>query len=561
MFISFCNYISMIGFYLTYRDIFGTTPVDTIETLLLKIPSRFFISVISFINSNLYFDNSIENQKFILLKFFERQPVDTQNALIKNWNDCKKRIKYIFPLFNNLTLINNILLDYRVDSSKDDLTPEEELDILKVILLNNQNLDKTFPDENNFIRKFWRQALPQFEFNYNKNFVTSIQLSENIFEYLKTEYPKQYKEYLKYSNVHSAKEFIKNIIQFYLNGYNKQGRLFYSSFSVDLVKKNPLLENFIIEIINFDSKEFKKKKKDKYFKGLRENPIIKDEKNNYNIFNWNFIVDKFYQGLVFDFHKNTSLQSSMRFDDFKSILGIQFSEKVFFKNLLRRIYPENTDDVVLLCSDEKPDYDFDFYIRINNKILLIEFKDYLMPDLVKYGKSDKVIDYFHSRFVSNENKKKGISQLLYQIKKIDTNIKVYEDLNINKERLMIFPIIIYTDNSFMVPGINRYLDKIFRKKLQASKNDFFLVHILTMISSEFFIEQFEFLKENKTILPSLIHSYYNLKCYYEHAAKTEVNVNTTLKAESAFEQLLSTRFAISKKNSSPLVKEIYEKYK
>lgn len=551
----------MIRIYLTYRDIFETTQVDKIETLLLKIPSRFFISVISFINSNLYFDDSIENQQFILLKFFERQPVDIQNALIKKWNDCKQRINYIFPLFNNLTLINNIILDYRIDSSKNDLTPEEELNILKVILLNNQNLDTTIPKENNFIRIFWRHTLPQFEFNYNKNFVSSIYLSESIFDYLKSEYPKQYKEYLRYSKVSSAKEFIKNIILFYINGYNKQGKLFYSSFSVDLVTKNALLENFIIDIINFNSKEFSKKKKDKYFKGLRETPIIKDEKNNYNIFNWNFIVDKFYQGLVFDFYKNTSLKTNMRFDDFKSNLGVQFSEKVFFKNLLKKIYPKNTDDVVLLCSDEKPNYDFDFYLRIENKILLIEFKDYLMPDLVKYGESEKMIDYFQSRFVSNEDKKKGISQLLYQIKKIDSNIKVYEDLKINKERLIIFPIIIYTDNSFMVPGINRHLDKIFRKKLQLTKNDFFSVHILTMISSEFFIEKFKFLKENNTFLPSLIHSYYNLKCYYEHAAKTEANVNTIIKAESSFEQLLLYKFSNKKRNNLFLVKEIYEKYK
>lgn len=185
-----------------------------------------------------------------------------------------------------------------------------------------------------------------------------------------------------------------------------------------------------------------------------------------------------------------------------------------------------------------------------------------MPDDVKKGTSEKIVQYLDSRFVSNEDKKKdkmkGVSQLINQIEKLNINFNLYENLDYDKNQIIIFPIIIYTDSSFMVSGINNYLNKVFRTKILEKKLDAYSVHILTMISTDFFIEKFDYLKTNSKALPSLIHSYYNLKICYNKCAK---NANDIIHAQSSFEHILSHKFKPFKKLETTLLNELLEKYK
>jgi len=110
----------------------------------------------------------------------------------------------------------------------------------------------------------------------------------------------------------------------------------------------------------------------------------------------------------------------------------------------------------------------------------------------------------------------------------------------------------------MVPGINNYLNNVFKTKLKEKNLDNYSVHILTMISIDFFIANFDYLKTNFKVLPSLIHSYYNLKICYNKCAR---NANDIIHAQSSFEHILSHKFKPFKKSETTLLNEIFEKYK
>ena len=61
----------------------------------------------------------------------------------------------------------------------------------------------------------------------------------------------------------------------------------------------------LFEQFEIDIKEYQLKYSDdkKNYSGLKDKPILKSNQDTYIVFNWNFITNKLYNGLVFDFYK------------------------------------------------------------------------------------------------------------------------------------------------------------------------------------------------------------------------------------------------------------------
>lgn len=111
--------------------------------------------------------------------------------------------------------------------------------------------------------------------------------------------------------------------------------------------------------------------------------MYKIEVDTYLVLNINLLVDKLYQGLIFDFWnivkenggQNLKGEVIKGFDDFKSILGEEFSEPELLYDIMNKSF---TSDAVKIEGRimkangiiGEPDY----YARIDNSILFSSTK-------------------------------------------------------------------------------------------------------------------------------------------------------------------------------------------
>jgi hypothetical protein len=100
-------------------------------------------------------------------------------------------------------------------------------------------------------------------------------------------------------------------------------------------------------------------------------------------------------------------------------------------------------------------------------------------------------------------------QLANQIQKLIDNPfeeKTYSQLKLKVRNLTIYPIIIYTDSHFMLPGIGNYLQESFSKIISEMKlsTNFKSVKNLSFIDIDFLIAKINILQEKKFTLDKMI---------------------------------------------------------
>ena len=176
-------------------------------------------------------------------------------------------------------------------------------------------------------------------------------------------------------------------------------------------------------------------------------------------------MDKLYQGLIFDFWnvvkenggQNLKGEVIKGFDDFKSILGEEFSEPELLYDIMNKSF---TSDIIKIEGRimkangiiGEPDY----YARVGNSIFIFEYKDYILSDKVKMSKDFSEIKTTILDKICKDNGKikKGGGQLLYNIDRI-VNHNILDKLDdFSKDEVIIYPILVINDKSFSAMGIN-----------------------------------------------------------------------------------------------------------
>jgi hypothetical protein len=261
--------------------------------------------------------------------------------------------------------------------------------------------------------------------------------------------------------------------------------------------------------------EYIKKGNNRLFKGLRRYPILKHPQGFFDVVNWHFITDKLStNALIFDFYHNSTINKNVSFSDYKSEIGKLFSEQVSFINLIHNTF---NNSYIHLTENENSLINVDYYLRKDNKIILIEYKDNVVSDEIKNGRFSKIKDYFDTILIKNKNgKPKGVKQLANQIIAIHKNFQKIEDFSkfkIEKNRIIIFPVIVTKDISFSVAGLNDYLNKTFINDIAGIKGDFFFVENVTIIDLNSFYEWTELFKEETTCFHAVLYRYH-LKLSY-----------------------------------------------
>lgn len=201
----------------------------------------------------------------------------------------------------------------------------------------------------------------------------------------------------------------------------------------------------------------------------------------YLLLNAMLLVDKIYQGMIFDFadsviKRQGTNNNGVEFKnmaDFNAFLGEVFSEKHILYDTMELAFPNN--DYLKLKGEELKDNmkgEPDYCLLHNGSLFLFEFKDNTLGDHVKQSTD---VDYIKKEILARickwDKKKKGVGQLIYNIDR-SFNEQLLEKNGIDASIIKnVFPIVITTDAAFSALGVSALIKQEFNKLMQAHKFD------------------------------------------------------------------------------------------
>lgn len=252
---------------------------------------------------------------------------------------------------------------------------------------------------------------------------------------------------------------------------------------------------------------------------LRSKPVYKIADNKFAILFSKFFVDKLFPGLLFDMA--STLASIGTFDDevaaYRSIkqqVGERFSEHYMLyrtlDNTLSRRMPVRIcgQDLHKVVKSGEPDY----YARRNNRVYVFEFKDVrLDSQTISSCDYETIGQKLYNTFVFNEEgKPKGVKQLVHVIEEKLPEILSKIDTVVPNGKLKIYPVLVYTDGSFDIEGINYYLNGEFRKVI-GSVDDRFQVKDLVMVNLNLLMKLENYFRNGKIDLDKVVNEYLAFK--------------------------------------------------
>ena len=246
---------------------------------------------------------------------------------------------------------------------------------------------------------------------------------------------------------------------------------------------------------------------------FRDHFLLKVSPDTYLLINANFLIDKFYQGMRFDFFKALEGTSSKykNYPDFSNCLSQDFSESNLFWRLIKQIYNENQDALILTGEDFRQQgitAEPDLYLRIGNRLFLFEYKDVTLGDSIKYSHDiSSVKKGICDRICRYGKPRKGAGQLLYNIERFFTTDLMRDmDPGIDKVSI-VYPIIVTTDRSFSAIGVNRFVIQEFSEWMKSPLSIPCLVTVPIIMELDTLILCADMLHEGVLTLHDLLDEY------------------------------------------------------
>ncbi|WP_347924733.1 hypothetical protein [Pontimicrobium sp. SW4] len=551
----------------TYSDVFNESEPD-IDLLLKDLPSKMVITILGYINSELYLssDNKIQ------IKIFEKltRRFDSKTKILIS-NNIRKLVKEdleinFFSVKINLEFMHHVLIHY-VDGKYSDSTPINELNFFKSYLIITKKINEKYkpkdlsesPDKHKFFREYlWPVIVDQIDINQTESPVVGLVKGLNLLNYFsQSEYSNNLEIFLTENKEPDIWNYIVKLLNLLQNSWNKLD----SEIPPFLIEEDnlfhPLFDTFIL-----DENEYKKiySSDSNHYSGLKNKPLIKNKKKLI-ISNWGFISNKLYEGLIFDFYNKSAIKNHPKFEkfvDYKNLIAQEVTEKRLFKKLLSK-YLKNKNSV-LEFDDNKEQGFPDAYFRNGKHVFLFEIKDaYFANTAIKSYSYKKIKEEIDKKYNS---KRKGTGQIIKHLKKLRDKPfedKSYSEIRIKPKNLVIYPIIIFTSHVFESPGFNKYLIKEFENKLMNEnlQNSFGQIKNLTFMNISFLINNLS--NRDKFTFKEVIDFYHNRIKAIEKKDKKLNSLDLLHESNNNFEYFSKIFFTKKKLDiSKPIFKEIVE---
>lgn len=306
----------------------------------------------------------------------------------------------------------------------------QEQNLFKAILLLNRdisttNVDEEYDDSGNLTDLFYAKSLlctfiNQYEYtNFDIEFNILLQVIKGyyFFKFCETSKIKDLLFlFLQKNGFSSWQQYLYNAIKLLLFPLkNNDGK--YSSF---FANKNEPGYNFL-ESLSLDSNMVVPLDKNIDYTYFKTKPIIRLNENIFLPINVQFCTNQLYRSVYFGLSAiNRDLRNTPQyFQGLLPYITSNFSEKKLFDYFIREILIRR-NGVKLSDSDCKSigskGHEPDFYFRDGNNIILFENKDIKIADHIRKSCDYSIIEKtLKEKLISFA----GISQLIYNIKKID----------------------------------------------------------------------------------------------------------------------------------------------
>lgn len=430
---------------------------------------------------------------------------------------------------------NELILENILTEDKD----RDELNLFKAFLVVNESLNKsknltldsTIVNIDKIAEMMVSLKFSSSDFGVYENadvellqlsYVTSYKFAELLkflesddgYKYLREELCK----YFKQSNVDNLKKQVDYLLVQILLFRKNNSYKFLVEDSDTIEFFNSLISDQIIA--------------DEDFINIRNFPLYKIGNDTFSIINPFFVLDKFTKSVKFllkeCFNNHHNLQSNDR--TFFSFYNNLFSEKFLMKNVLENIFSKKqfSKQEILVSDDKEPDY----YIRHNKDIYIFEYKDVLFPKNIKSsGDIEKITKMLKGKFLVNPttDKRIGIGQIINNIEAISNNSFAYDNNIILGKFYNIYPILLLSDRTLEIPGMNHIFNNWFKSNLNDINKNLTVKNLIIMDIDTLIFYQ-EYLKSKDKNFKNILDMHndsmkMSIKGYGKNLLEFENNVN------------------------------------
>lgn len=499
-----------------YSELYGEKQnMDYVKGLLKGIPSTTLINYISGFNMLLYLnDQEYELQKGILYDLLNKMTTIDRNDVLDRIKRAENRAKnpYIFFWNYSNVLFYDLIFKMHNDLPCRDLTTTEIKRFFDAYLIINEQANSEI-DINN---KDFKEALnglgleditvanfmQQRDYTSNLDFRNQIIRGKKLFEYLDNHpsYGSKMSSYYSSMGIGGYHDILLVVGLIITEVLFRKRQL----FQVPLDYR-PLIKQLYLDSICINESAGEN---ESYFKTLKDRGLYKISAEQYYVLDINNILNQLYKSQIF------RLNSFLGDSEFLNVKAKEFSEKILLSDVLGKAF-SSYSKISKDNPDSKGNELCDYYIRNNNNVCIVEFKDIMINDNDKTSKQvETLFSALDIKLVKNKKgKPKGLTQLLNAIADIDNN-GVSFDSNIPEE-VTIYPIIMYTDNSFGADGLNYHYRKIFSDKINTNNVN---VKDIIFINLSYFEMHWEYFSNGSFELFSFIDE------YIKHIQKDEYNM-------------------------------------
>lgn len=503
---------------LSYSDVFPDRQ-DKIEDLLASIPSN---SAVEFLSNSLA-------QK--VNQFIGGHDVSIWAPWVLNTrDDVKNRIGLYAQQFNlgqyalidkyaMLLLISRLLTNY--NGRNDELTEDDFTNLLLAYLLccnERLRLTKSLPyntmTADEFVENYMPDSLKINGIESPRDYrLLLIKCYTLLVEFPKNseKFARYVDEFCKEKGISDAKTYLDELFLTFLKISSED----VSNCLIEVDEDSHVICHFL-DNMSIDPHKYKHHED---FLMMRGCPILKTGPHRYNIMYMKMFLDKAYTGLLFDMKDalvNRGLLDADRgYENLRSFLGGDFSERFFFYSLMDRCFGQHYVKIKGELLEKTlgkglPDY----YMRRGNHVFVFECKDAQVASKTKLsGDYEKVKRAVFEKYASNaEGRSKGIGQLAKVIEEKLLIILSDMDKTAPSGIKYVFPVIIYFDDCFDVEGPSYLLNKEFRKLLSNdSVHKDFIVKDLVLVNVEQLMRLENFFSDDKLKLANIINDYIDYK--------------------------------------------------
>ena len=512
---------------LGYKAVFNDYDTVDPRNLIANISTKNSLEIIGYFIAQVHTkERSLEAQIEFLNIWGSRLP----DEIILLINDFIQRTyqegKSDFNFINNIAA--SILIEIILENNNDiefveNLTPQQELDLFKAYLWCNQYwtdkqlglIPKSIETVDDLISVIFPVQLPYMEILEFKDFRLQFLKAVIFFKFCdKNEIFKNYlNAFLAEYNINIWQKYLTNILSLYIRRFEELRTPSIVNISNDHPEIKDFINQFCVDLNDFAKSDD--------FTSLRKTPIYKVDDDNFLFLNLNFFVDKLFQGIQFELFRVIKKQKLTynkkpikTFEQFRSIYAELISEKGIFYETLKYSFAKNGyklmdgDQLHNILGQGEPD----FYIRDKDKIYLFEYKDVILNADVKHSYNFETIkDEISTKMISNQvGSQKGITQLFNSISNIRKGDYDKVDDYKNLKDCIIYPIIVFTDFSFNLPGINHFLNNEFFKLIYGSdiKNKE-SIKDLTLIDIDTFLKFQDLFRSKKLKINNCLSEYHS----------------------------------------------------